>query len=324
MKILLFLIGILGSICVVSLFFVPKEIPVSVSSISIKANQNNLPTQKIYLVENYDLDDGESSREFTDAYKKISEIAIKRLKKNGLNINPELVVNETSSTLNKFDPERIWEIVDHANENRATAVIGFGWSTMAAIAAKRTNELKIPFISPTAVVKSVFDGEYSRSLGLPVWDAAKGFEKLYTRLEQPKIIAIHNKNNIQEVEYTREVSKRVTELKLIEYDDIFPVEKTISEIEKTGEDAVIFIPGYTELAENLFKIGQQFEKIRFIVGPQWPDESEVLNGLKNETYCISDFSNLVRNKSEFEFLKSEFESAGMDIPCIFFLKVYDA
>ena len=156
------------------------------------SNESKLPAKHIYLVENYDINDSESSKEFTDSLKKIAEIAVMRLKEDGLKFDPILSVNGTNSTLEKFNPERIWGIVDRANEGDALAIIGFGWSTMAAIAAKRTNELKIPFLSPTAVVKDVFNGEYSNSLGLPVWDAAKGVKKLYQRLEKPNLSLARN------------------------------------------------------------------------------------------------------------------------------------
>ena len=288
------------------------------------SNESKLPAKHIYLVENYDINDSESSKEFTDSLKKIAEIAVMRLKEDGLKFDPILSVNGTNSTLEKFNPERIWGIVDRANEGDALAIIGFGWSTMAAIAAKRTNELKIPFLSPTAVVKDVFNGEYSNSLGLPVWDAAKGVKKLYQRLEKPNLLVVPNLDNIQEVEYSEEVSKLLPEAYTVSYREKFPVAEILNRASEFVDDTVVFVPGYSNLSEYLFEIGKVNKKIKFIVGPQWPDEFEVLNNLENEVFCISDFSNLVRDTEEYEFFSAEFKKANMEIPCIFFFKVYDA
>jgi len=292
--------------------------------IVVHSNETKLPVKHIYLAENYDINDSESSKEFTDSLQKIAEIAVKRLKEDGLKFEPVLSVNGTDSTLEKFNPERIWGIIDRANEGDALAIIGFGWSTMAAIAAKRTNELKIPFLSPTAVVKDVFNGEYSNSFGLPVWDAAKGVKKLYERLEKPNLLVVPNMNNIQEVEYSQEVSKLLPEAHTVSYKENFPVSEILRRADELGDNTVVFVPGYTNLSEYLFEIGKVNKKITFIVGPQWPDEFEVLNGLENDVFCISDFSNLVRDTKEYEFFSTEFEKSNMDIPCIFFFKVYDA
>ena len=52
--------------------------------------------------------------------------------------------------------------------------------------------------------------------------------------------------------------------------------------------------------------------------------ASAINNLENEVFCISDFSNLVRDTEEYEFFSAEFKKANMEIPCIFFFKVYDA
>lgn len=290
----------------------------------IKKTKKDLPVKRIIVAENYDINDGQSSLDFHKYSKKIAEIAVKRIMKKELMFRPEFSVSGTDGTLDRFDPERIWKLVDFAKSKDAIAVIGFGWSTMAAIASRKTNQYEIPFISPTAVVKEVFHGSYSKSLGLAVWDAAKGFKKLYEKLEKPPILTIQNLSKIQEVEYVQEVNKILSNNELLNYDSIFPTEQAAMLAEKLGKNTVIFIPGYSDLAEYLFEISKRNKDVRFIVGPQWPDESEVLSGLKNDVFCISDFSTLITGSEEFNFLKSELDKEGMEIPCIFFLKIYDA
>ena len=140
-------------------------------------------------------------------------------------------------------------------------------------------------ISPTGVLRNIFNGDYSVSLGTPVWEAAKGLNFLLEKFEKPRLIIVEATNQIQEREYSDSIRNLYQNYISIQYQDTFPVERIKSALAEST-NSVVFIPGYSNDKTGIAQIVKTFPSTKFIVGPQWSHDHRHLN-IEAELYAIS-------------------------------------
>ena len=194
---------------------------------------------------------------------------------------------------------------------------------MASVASERSSELKIPYISPTGIVRNIFENDYSISLGTSVWDATRGLNKLLNRLENPKLIIVEATNQIQEKEYSDAIRSTYKDVISIQYQGEFPTSNILSTIKNFSDERfLVFIPGYTNVKHGIKSILSKYPSTKFVVGPQWSHDHRLLD-FDAELYSISDYYNFLNNDIH-EDIKERWLSEGGEIIGGYLYALYDA
>ncbi len=283
--------------------------------------ENGKPIKHIYMVEALVKGDPHLSCRMWDTYDRVSRLAIELF--NSQNPTYQPVIHYINAQSENLDPLRPAKIVSEAAATNALAVVGFAWSTMAGIAASHAEKEKIPYISPTAVIRRVFDGKYSISLGTPAWEVARGFSKVVSNLEGPKILIVEATDQIQEREYAEAVREKNPGIITVQYQGEFPVEKVLSELSKLqSENHLMVIPGYTNLKHGLHSVLSVYPQTKVVVGPQWSHDHKLLD-FDGEIYCISDYFNLVQNQNH-DYLAKKWTEDGGEIIGGYLFSLFDA
>ncbi len=270
-----------------------SEIDFGCGNMKVLTMDNGKPKKHIYVVEGLVKGHPHLSCRMWDTYDRAAKLALQIFNAKDPSYQP--VIHFINSQSENADPLRPAKIISEAAGTDALAVVGFAWSTMAGIAAEQAKKEKVPYISPTAVIKSVFDGEYSVSLGTPLGEAVRGFRRLTSKLEEPDIVIAEATDQIQEREYSDGVRAHYPKAESIQYQDAFPVDQIIASLSKRqGTNHLLFVPGYTSVKDGIRKILSAFPATTIVVGPQWSHDHRLLD-FDGSLYCVSDYFNLIKN-----------------------------
>lgn len=271
-----------------------NQIDFGCGKVQILTINNAKPKKHIYLVEGLVKGHPHLSCRMWDTYDRVARLALKVFEKQDPTYQP--VIHFINSQSENVDPMRPASIVAEVAVTDALAVVGFAWSTMAGVAAEQADRMKIPYIAPTAVLKTVFEGKYSVSIGTPLEEAARGFERLVANLENPKIVIAEATDQIQEREYADAVRKRFPEAISLQYQESFPTERIVAELAKLQDsNHLLFVPGYTTVKQGVEDVLSLFPETTIVVGPQWSHDHRLLD-FDGKIYCVSDYFNLIQNE----------------------------
>ena len=284
--------------------------------------ENGKPKKHIYLVENLVKATPHLSCRMWDTYERVSRIALdKFISEQNPTYQP--VIHYYNEQVEYLDPMRPAKIVEEISNTNALAIVGFAWSTMAGLASSQASNAEIPYISPTGVIKSIFENPYSVSLGTPVWEATRGLRFLLEKLENPKLLIVEATNQIQEREYADRIRNIYSKNISIQYQEIFPTKRLKKMLgELSGENFIVFIPGYTTVKKGITDILKDYPKTRFIVGPQWSHDHRLLD-FDTELYAVSDYYNFIENQIH-EDITRRWISDGGEILGGYLYALYDA
>ena len=267
--------------------------------------ENGKTKKHIYLVEA--LESGNPCR-MGDLYDRVARITLASFLKKNPTYQP--VIHILNSQSDDVDPVKPARIIAEAAATEALAVVGFAWSTSAGIAAGQAAKENIPYIAPTAVIRSVLDGAFSISLGTPVREAARGFEYLMAQLGYSEVIIAEATDQIQEREYADAIRQSFPAATTIQYQDSFPTKEIVSSIAAlNGKKFLLFVPGYTNVKRGLEAVLETFPKAAIVVGPQWSHDHKMVD-FDADLYCISDYFNLIENAQHMAFTKAWVKDGG--------------
>lgn len=284
--------------------------------------ETDKPKKHLFLVENLVKATPHLSCRMWHTYEKVANMALTSFSKRA---HYQPVIHFYNAQADTLDPKRSARIIEEAANSQALAVVGFAWSTMAGIAATEAEHVKIPYISPTGVLRSISESKYSVSLGPPIYRVVEGLLELLVMLKKPKVLVVEATDQIQEREYANSFRSKYADAVSVQFQDRFPTSRVIKALEALSEvesNLAILIPGYVDVKGGVSEIARQFPHVKFIVGPQWPYDSRLIE-LEVDLYSVSDYFDLIENKIHAE-IKEQWSANGDEIIGGFLYALHDA